>query len=589
MPYDPATGIHTSPLPPAVLPTEPLSIFDFLFPAGKHLDDSRPCLIDSTSDRQYTRKQAHDRVLDLAKAFHSRGLRDKTCAVVFSPNDLEYGPCLWAAFRQGGVVSPANPSYNASELAFQLQLVNKHYPVKLLVCHPESIVEAVKACEEVGFDSRLIVLIAAPDSNNELAKGFPTLDQIVETAKNNGLPPRVVLRQEEARTKLALLSFSSGTTGLPKAVEIPHFAVIANSLQGASHWKATHPFRPYDPKQKTGDVAIACLPFYHIYGLIPVLHISVYLEMPLVILPKFTLPAFCDAITRFRISILYVVPPMIIMLLKQDVSQYDLGSLRLVMSGAAPLTDETVSAFRKKFPNAVCGQGYGMTESATLISLLDAGWKGGKGFPAASAGMLVPNIEAKIVSAEGKPLGPNEIGELWSRGPSNALGYLGNKKATDETFDADRFLHTGDECKIDEDGLLYVVDRIKELIKANGFQIAPAELEGHLLSHPDVADVAIIGIPDERRGEAPKGTTSLPLLSYVVPTTTWLSNKSRDHDESHLVAALKKFVTDHKVKYKALAEVEIVDLIPKTASGKLLRKDLRVRHAQTVKDRSAKL
>lgn len=122
MPYDSSTGLHSSPLPSVSLPDEPKSVYDFLFPEGQTPDDTRPWLIDATSDLQYTRKQAHDRILDLAKAFHSRGIRDKSCAVIFSPNDVNYGPCLWANFRQGGIVSPANPSYNASELAYQLKI-----------------------------------------------------------------------------------------------------------------------------------------------------------------------------------------------------------------------------------------------------------------------------------------------------------------------------------------------------------------------------------------------------------------------------------------------------------------------------------
>ncbi|GAA5835124.1 hypothetical protein JCM3766R1_006874 [Sporobolomyces carnicolor] len=585
MPYDPSSGIHSSPLAPVKLPDEPLSIYDFLFPdQGRAQDDSRPWILDATdSNRHYTRKRAHDRVFDLSRAFHHRGIAKDTCAVLYSANDVDYGPCLWANFRQGGIVSPANPSYNASELAYQISTVDKHYPVKLLLCHPDSIVEAVKACEQVKLDSRIIVLMKAGSSDNEVAKGFPTLDDIVEESKHDALPPRVKVAKDEARTKLAFLSFSSGTTGLPKAVEIPHFAVIANVLQGSSHWAATFPFKRYDAKTKQGDVVLGVLPFFHIYGLVVVLHESLYLDTPLVILPKFTLPGFLDAISRFRVSILFVVPPMVVMLIKNDVSKYDLSCIRLTMAGAAPLTEETLDAFRKKFPRSVCGQGYGMSESATLISLLDASKPD---FPAASAGVLVPNIEAKIVSPEGKLLGPNQVGELWSRGPSNALGYLGNEKATKETFDDDRFLHTGDECKIDENGLLYVVDRIKELgtnlfslIKSNGMQVAPAELEGHLLSHPDVQDVAVIGIPDERRGEAPK--------AYVVPTPAWSSDRSRSAET--LVADLKKFVTDHKIKYKALSEVEIIDAIPKTASGKLLRKDLRVLHAKRNKEKSAKL
>ncbi|GAA5931267.1 uncharacterized protein JCM15063_001422 [Sporobolomyces koalae] len=584
MPYDQATGIHTSPSPPVKLPDHPLSIYDFLFPEGRSHDNARPWLIESGSDLQYTRKQAHDRTLDLAKAFHRRNAREQTCTVVFAPNLVDYGPCLWANFRNGAIVSCANPSYNGSELAYQLKTVNAHYPVELLLCDPDSIVEAVKACEQAGFDSRIIVLMRSGDSANELAKGFPTLDDIVAEAKQDELPARVTLSNAEARTKLAFLSFSSGTTGLPKAVEIPHYAVIANVLQMSQHWNATIDFQSYDPTTKKGDVVLACLPFYHIYGLVVVLHGSLYLDLPLVVLSKFSLPAFCDAIARFRISLLFVVPPMIVMLVKQDVSQYDLKCVRLVMTGAAPLTEETLHAFLEKFPHAVCGQGYGMTETSTVVSVFDASWKGG--FPAASAGMLAPNIEAKIVSPEGKLLGPNEIGELWSRSPSNALGYLGNKKATEETFDQDRFVHTGDECKIDEHGLLYVVDRIKELIKSSGYQVPPAELEGHLLSHPDVQDVAIIGIPDEKRGEAPKGQST-----YVVPSAKWLSGSSNSQHrrEQELIDSLKKFVADHKIKYKHLSQVELIDAIPKTPSGKLLRKDLRVKHAQSVKDKKAKL
>lgn len=587
MPYDPSTGIHSSPLAPVdQLPTEPLSIFDFLFPDGQQQDDERPWLLDATSSAQYTRKQALDRTLDLAKAFDRRGVADRTSVVVFSPNSLDYGPCLWASFRQGGIVSAANPAYGAGELSYQLKTVHAHYPVKLLLCHPDAVVEAVRACEQADFDSRIIVLMQAAGHDNELAKGFPTLDDVVRESRSSSLPPRVAIAKHEARTKLALLSFSSGTTGLPKGVEIPHFALIANVLQASTHWNRTFPFKPYDAKTKKGDVVLACLPFYHIYGLVVVLHGSLYMNLPLVILPKFTLPTFCDSIARFRVSILFAVPPQLIAMIKTDLSQYDLTSLRLSMTGAAPMTDETLQAFLKKFPHSVCGQGYGMTETSTIVSLLDASWKGG--FPAASAGVLVPNIEAKIVSPEGKCLGPNEVGELWSRGPSNALGYLGNEKATKETFDEERFVHTGDECKIDENGLLYVVDRIKELIKSNGYQVPPAELEGHLLAHPDVADCAVIGIPDDRRGEAPK--------AYIVPSTAWAArlaqSKDKQSETATLIASLRRFVTDHKIKYKALSDedgVELIEAIPKTPSGKILRKDLRVLNAKRAKERKAKL
>ncbi|GAA5957915.1 hypothetical protein JCM21900_005555 [Sporobolomyces salmonicolor] len=588
MPYNPASGIYTAALPPVELPTQPLSIFDFLFADGSSSHSPAPWLISVDSPTVYTRIQAHQRALDLARAFHELGLRDGNTTLVFSPNHIDYGPCLWGTFRQGGIASCANPSYTPSELAYQLKTVNEHHPVKVLLTHPDSVVTAVQACEQAGFSTEMIVLIQSPSTAPvnvmPLSRGFPTLDDLIEHTRHVAMPTKVSIKPEESRTKVALLSFSSGTTGLPKAVVISHFAVIANVLQAAAHWDHTVDIQPYDPRTKKGDVVVGCLPFYHIYGLVVVLHGSLYLNTPLVVMPKFTLPTFLDAIQRHRISILFVVPPMIIMLIKQDTSKYNLSSIKLVMAGAAPLTEETLNAFQQKFDGFI-GQGYGMTETSTIVSLFDCSWKGG--FPGASAGLLVPNIEAKIVSPEGKPLPPGEIGELWSRGPANALGYLGNEKATAETFDDEGFVHTGDECRMDEQGCLYVVDRIKELIKVSGYQVAPAELEGHLLTHPDVQDVAVIGIPDEKRGEAPK--------AYVVPSPAFLSqvshNSTRQAEQARLalVASIKKHILDHKIKYKALAEVEFMEAIPKTPSGKLLRKDLRVRHAKTVKERAAKL
>ncbi|GAA6016496.1 hypothetical protein JCM10207_002817 [Rhodosporidiobolus poonsookiae] len=609
MPFDPQTGIHSSPFPSIALPDKPLSVYDFLFDAAtpystaKHayqraaVAEDALWLVDATSPKTYTFKQAHQRTLDLARAFHARGLKDEDAVVLFSPNDVEYGPCLWACFRQGGIVSCANPSYQPEELAHQMKTVNSHHPVKRVLVHPGAVETAVLACEQSGVSSEKIVLIGPPTSRGDspantkpLKQGFPTLDDLIQDSRDAPTPPKVSLTAENARTKLALLSFSSGTTGLPKAVSIPHYSVVVNVLQACQHWKLTSTNRP-------GDIAMGCLPFYHIYGLVVVLHGSLYQNIPVVVLPKFTFDGFLDAIQRHRISLLYMVPPMVVLLVKQALTEkYDLSSVRVAMAGAAPLTDDTITAFRAKFPQIPVGQGYGMTETCTIVSLLDISYKGG--FPGSSAGALVCNIDmalevsltipepppyrAKIVSPDGKLLPPGEVGELWSRSPSNALNYLGNEKATKETFDDDGFVHTGDECKIDEDGLLYVVDRIKELIKVSGFQVAPAELEGHLLGHPDVQDVCVIGVPDEKRGEAPK--------AFVVLTPSTSARLKADKSAyAGLVDSIKKHVTDHKIKYKALGEVEFLEAIPKTPSGKLLRKDLRALHAKTAKKAQAKM
>ncbi|GAA6026983.1 hypothetical protein JCM8097_006015 [Rhodosporidiobolus ruineniae] len=597
MPYDAATGLYTSNWPDVALPDQPHSLFSFLFSSEPYSTASnayrrssckdRLWLVDSTSGRSYTYRQALKRTLDLSRAFSSRGVGDGDAVVVFSLNDIDYGPCLWATARLGGVSSCANPAYTASELAHQIRTAHAAHPVKLILVHPNSIETAVKACEESGVSSEVILLMrSTPEqlSNVEpLADGFSSIDAVISSTADEPVPPEVLIKPEEARTKLALLSFSSGTTGLPKAVAIPHYAVIANILQGAQAWDKSGSFAPYNATQKTGDVVMAVLPFFHIYGLVVVLHTSLYQNQCVVVLPQFTFTTFLETIQRHRVSILFLVPPIVIMLVKQATDGYNLSSLRMTMTGAAPLTEETLTAFHDKFPKVTTGQGYGMTETCTLISLFEPNYPGG--FPGGSAGSLVPNLTVKVVSPEGKLLPPNEIGELWSRSPSNALGYLNNDKATKETFDDEGFVHTGDEVRIDEKGHLYVVDRIKELIKSSGFQVAPAELEGHLLAHEDVQDVAVIGIPDEKRGEAP--------MAFIVlsPSTAARLSRSRDPSsaKSALVALLKKHVTDHKIKYKALAEVEFVEAIPKTQSGKLLRRDLRTLHAKKTKGEKAKM
>lgn len=194
---------------------------------------------------------------------------------------------------------------------------------------------------------------------------------------------------------------------------------VYDSLQAINFEHRTLPLEAYDAREKKGDVVIGCLPFYHIYGLVVVLHSSVYQSTPVVVLPRFEPRAFLQTVQDHRISALFLVPPQVVLMVKQDfVKEYDLSCVRYVMAGAAPLTEEVVKAFKQRFPKAKVGQGYGMTESSTIISMHD----GSDNFPGSSAGKLIPNIEAKIVSPEGKALPPGEVGELWSRGPSNALG-----------------------------------------------------------------------------------------------------------------------------------------------------------------------
>ncbi|ORY58666.1 hypothetical protein BCR35DRAFT_355360 [Leucosporidium creatinivorum] len=581
--YDPKTSIYTG-APPAVIP-DGLSLYDFMFHwrstpnSTKRPDPTNSTwLIDSLDGRTLSFEGAHERTLNIARAFHSLGVGSDDCVLLFSGNEVDYATSLWASSRLGAVTSTANPAYTSSELTYQLNIVNEHNPVKVLVVHPDSLLAGIEAVDKSSLPTTSIVLIRAPDETTDpkaadLASNYRTLDDLIAELQSLDLPPTPVMTAAESKTKAAFYIFSSGTTGLPKATCISAYSVIAHVLQAASHWSATLPFTPFDPSTQTGDKVMACLPFYHIYGLVVVLHQSLFFATPVVVLRKFSLPTFLGAIERFKISILYVVPPMVVLLVKNDTSKYNLDSVRAGMTGAAPLTEETSLALQKKFPTWTFGQGYGMTETCTIISLF-----AGKNTPGASAGRLVPSVEGKIVSPEGKLLPPGEIGELWSRSPSNALGYLGNEKATAETFDLDGFVHTGDECRFDDAGWLYVVDRIKELIKVKGFQVAPAELEGHLLEHPLVQDVGVIGIVDEKDGERPKA-----FIHLVASAAEKLAKDPSLAEE--LSTTIKQHVKDHKVHYKHLGEVEFVPAIPKTPSGKLLRKDLRALHAASEKSK----
>ena len=305
------------------------------------------------------------------------------------------------------------------------------------------------------------------------------------------------------------------------------------------------------------DVVIAFLPFFHVMGQTCVMATALVSGATLVSLPRFDLEQFLQTIQDHRVTVALVVPPVMNALARHPaVDRYDLSSLRLVGCGAAPLGAETEAAVASRLGCHV-GQGFGMTEASALVA--------GPTFDSAnvqrgSSGWLVPNTEARIVDpATGDDLGPGDTGELWVRGPQVFAGYLNRPEATAATLDSDGWLRTGDVAHIDADGYVFITDRLKELIKVKGYQVAPAELEALLITHPAVADAAVIGRPDDDAGEVP--------VAYVVP------GDDLDIDE------LLSWVAERVAPYKRLRAVEIVEEIPKSPSGKILRRMLRDRAA----------
>jgi acyl-CoA synthetase (AMP-forming)/AMP-acid ligase II len=349
----------------------------------------------------------------------------------------------------------------------------------------------------------------------------------------------------DPREDLVVLPYSSGTTGLSKGVMLTHHNLVANICQFTALGNVTN-----------DDRCIAVLPFFHIYGMVVIMAAGLRLGATIVTLPRFDLEQFLQVIEDQRITLAWLVPPIVLALAKHPaVDKYDLSSVRLIFSGAAPLGPELEQACRQRLGDCAVVQGYGLTETSPVthsnVALDPTGARAG------SVGRPIPNTECKIVDpTTGETLGPNQQGEVCVRGPQVMKGYLNNEQATSQMLTTDCWLHTGDIGFADTDGFLYIVDRLKELIKFKGLQVPPAELEAVLLSHPAVADAAVIPSPDEEAGEVPK--------AFVVLK----SQATASADE------LMAFVADRVAPHKRIRRLEFIDQVPKSASGKILRRVL---------------
>jgi 4-coumarate--CoA ligase len=280
-------------------------------------------------------------------------------------------------------------------------------------------------------------------------------------------------------------------------------------------------------------------------------------------MPKFEIGSLLELIQRHRVSVAAVVPPLVLALAKNPmVDKFDLSSIRMVLSGAAPLGKELEAALLSRVPQAVFGQGYGMTEAGPVLSMSPSFARHPLPTKSGSCGNVVRNAELKVVDPEtGCPLPRNQPGEICIRGPQIMKGYLNDDEATRRTIDVDGWLHTGDIGFVDDDDDVFIVDRVKELIKFKGFQVPPAELEALLISHPTIADAAVVPQIDEAAGEVP--------VAFVVR-----SNGSELTEE-----AVKEFISKQVVFYKRLDKVYFIHAVPKSPAGKILRKDLRARLA----------
>ncbi|WPH00539.1 Hypothetical protein R9X50_00336800 [Acrodontium crateriforme] len=486
------------------------------------------------------------------------GLREGETVALFSQNTIWYPVAMHATLRVGGRISGASPAYNVEEMTYALQTAD----AKFLMTHPSSMAVAAEAAKSAGIPEKNIFLL-----EGELA-GYTTVKDLIEMGKKESqqVPCWTIPKGKTNFDVCGFLSFSSGTTGLPKAVMIAHQNVIAQCLQ----------IMQITPRDLTQILAV--LPSFHITGLVHALHLPALINAKVIMLPAFDMKSMLDTVVEYHIKEMLLVPPILIRMVRDPiVDKYDLSHLRRFSSGAAPLSEEIIQLLKKKFPQTGFKQGYGMTESCSCITAHPPEFYDYK--YAHAVGTICASTTVKIMKEDGTEAGVGEPGEIWAKGPQIVMGYLNNEKATRETFDADGFLHTGDSGSIDEQGVITIVDRLKEMIKVKGIGVAPAELEDLLLGHDKVEDVAVLGINDDYSGEVPK--------AYVVL-------KPGQKEGQEVGRELIKYVKEKKVRYKVVKEIEFIDVIPKSASGKILRRVLRDKsrsgeHGVVVRDERANL
>ena len=463
--------IHKSPLPDIEIAD--VSITDYVLRKADELAN-KAAFIDGSSNRVVTFAELKDQIRRFAGGLASRGFTTGSTLALVAPNIPEYAVVFHGCGVAGGTVTTVNPTYGAEEIRFQLLDAS----ASILVTTEAAMPVALEAIEGTGVEE-IIVIGEHEDATpiSDVLTADP-IDQVAVDLSGHHM----------------VLPYSSGTTGLPKGVMLTHRNLVANLCQIESAF-------PYSEESS----GLAVLPFFHIYGMQVLMNGLLASGRTVISMPRFDLVRALELIQEHKITHFFAVPPMILALAKQPIiDNYDLSSLEMVMSGAAPLGAELAEEAATRIDCEVV-QGYGMTELSPVSHMTPPGQ-----YRPGSVGVTVPNSECRIVdpeTGEDKEIGGE--GELWVRGPMVMAGYLNNPEATAATIDEQGWLHTGDVAVIDEYEHIYIVDRVKELIKYKGFQVPPAELEAIIISHPSVATLPSSAFPMMRQGNSRKLSSPL--------------------------------------------------------------------------------
>jgi len=512
-----------SPSPQVTIPDKALTPFVL---RREHELKDHAAIIDGLTGEIMSFGELGSSIRRAASGFISLGVDKGDVVALYAPNSPEYIVAFHAISYIGGTVTTVNPLYNTDELLRQIDSSG----AEIIVTIPE----LVANISPPGHSSKIRNIIVFGEADKTISFNQLLANEELANPTDVNVDDHVVA-----------LPYSSGTTGLTKGVMITHKNLVANLCQ------LNHIDGYTDTDEN--DIQVAVLPFFHIYGMNIFMCFSLYRGATLITMPRFDLEQFLTIIEKQKVTRTYIAPPIAVALAKHPVvDDFELESLKIVLSGAAPLGADVTQEVENRLGCDVV-QGYGLTETSPVTNICpnEAGKK-----KYGSIGPPICNTEMKVIDLKsGDALDRNQNGEVCIRGPQVMKGYLNNIEATNACIDSDGWFHTGDVGFADDDGYFYIVDRVKELIKYKGYQVAPAELEALLLTHPEITDVAVIGVPDQECGELP--------VAYVV------GRGKVDADE------IIQFVAARVAPYKKIRSIEFIDAIPKAPSGKILRRVLR--------------
>ncbi|HEV2802793.1 MAG TPA: AMP-binding protein [Pyrinomonadaceae bacterium] len=526
--------IFRSPYPDIELPD--VSLTPFVLARARERGD-KPALIDAVTGGVITYRQLDEAVRAVAARLAARGFRKGDVFAIYSPNTPEYAIAFHGVSLAGGTLTTLNPLYTTEEVAHQLEDARAKY----LLTTPALIDKAREAA--AGAHVEEIFVFGECEDATPFASLYANEEGSGEGSEPTaGASLKAPPVEIDPREDVVALPYSSGTTGLPKGVMLTHRNLIANTMQVQACELV-----------EESDTLVCVLPLFHIYGMVVIMNVGLYEGATIVFMPRFDLETFLRVLQDYGVTLAHVVPPIMLALAQHpSVDNYDLSKLKTLFSGAAPLSEQLARACYERL-GCYIRQGYGMTETSPAIHLTPKAFDWSK---CGSVGQCVPNTECKIVDVEtGEVLGCGQEGEICMRGPQMMKGYLNRPEATAATIDSDGWLHTGDIGYCDGSGHFFIVDRLKELIKYKGMQVAPAELEALLLSHPSVADVAVVPVADEEAGELPK--------AFVV---------RKSGAGGATAEELMCYVAERVAPYKKIRRLEFIEQIPKSASGKILRR-----------------